>query len=63
MLGTHAISKNAQIVIPIWSLHRNERLRDDPGGFNRDRFSPDEVKAHHRFSYLPFGAAVAFALV
>jgi len=48
---------------PIWSLHRNERLRDDPGDFNRDRFSPDEVKAHHRFSYLPFGAAVAFALV
>jgi cytochrome P450 len=55
MLGTHTISKKAQIVIPIWSLHRNERLWDDPSGFGPDRFSPDEVKARHRFSYLPFG--------
>jgi len=54
-LGAHRISKHAQIVIPIWSLHRNERLWDDPHGFDPDRFSAEDAKARHRFSYLPFG--------
>ncbi len=54
-LGTHRISKHAQIVIPIWSLHRNEQLWDDPHGFDPERFSAEEAKARHRCSYLPFG--------
>jgi len=54
-LGAHRISKHAQIVIPIWSLHRNERLWDDPHGFDPERFSAEDAKARHRFSYLPFG--------
>jgi cytochrome P450 len=55
MLGPHAVSKKSQIIIPIWSLHRNERLWDDPAGFEPERFAPEQVKARPRFAYLPFG--------
>jgi cytochrome P450 len=55
MLGPHPVSKKSQIIIAIWSLHRNERLWDDPAGFEPERFAPEQVKARHRFAYLPFG--------
>jgi cytochrome P450 len=54
-IGPYAVSRRSQIIIPVWSLHRNERLWDDPMGFDPDRFSPEKVKARHPFAYLPFG--------
>lgn len=54
-IGTYAVSRKSQIVIPVWSLHRNKRLWDDPMGFDPDRFAPERVKARSPFAYLPFG--------
>ena len=54
-IGSHAVSRKSQILIAVWSLHRNARLWDDPMGFDPDRFSPEKVKARHPFAYLPFG--------
>jgi cytochrome P450 len=54
-IGPHAISRKAQILVPLWSLHRNSRLWEDPMGFDPDRFAPEKTKARHAFAYLPFG--------
>lgn len=54
-IGSHAVSRRTQIIVPVWSLHRNERLWDDPMGFDPERFTPDRIKARHNFAYLPFG--------
>jgi cytochrome P450 len=54
-IGSHAISKKSSVFVAIWSLHRNERLWDNPTAFDPERFTPEAVKARRRFSYLPFG--------
>jgi cytochrome P450 len=55
-IGPHGVSKNSAVFVALWSLHRNERLWDDPAGFDPDRFSAEKVKGRHRCAYLPFGA-------
>ena len=41
------------VMLPIYALHRNRRLWDDPDRFDPDRFA--DPKAIDRFAYLPFG--------
>lgn len=41
------------IMLPIYALHRNRLLWDDPDAFDPDRFA--DPKAIDRFAYLPFG--------
>jgi cytochrome P450 len=54
-LGGMAITPRTRVHIPIFALHRNVRLWDNPNAFDPDRFAPDQVKARSRYSYLPFG--------
>jgi len=41
------------VVVPIYALHRNELLWDDPNAFRPSRF--EDRKAVDRYAYLPFG--------
>lgn len=43
------------VMLPIYTLHRNELLWDNPDVFDPDNFTPEKVKARDRFAYLPFG--------
>jgi cytochrome P450 len=56
MIGSRAVSKQTPIFVATWSLHRNEKLWDEPNAFDPDRFAPERVKARHRCAFLPFGA-------
>jgi cytochrome P450 len=49
------ISPHTRIHIPVFALHRNVRLWDNPNAFDPDRFAPDKVKARSRYTFLPFG--------
>lgn len=40
------------IMLPIYALHRNVQLWDDPDSFKPERFGPDAK--HERYAYLPF---------
>jgi cytochrome P450 len=55
-IGPHAVSKKAQILVPVWSLHRNTRLWEDPMAFDPNRFTPEKAKVRHSFAFIPFGA-------
>jgi cytochrome P450 len=55
VLGGARISERTRIHIPIFALHRNTRLWEDPNAFDPDRFAADKVKARSRYAYLPFG--------
>ena len=47
------IRKGDTVALPIYALHRNELLWDDPHAFRPERFeNPKEI---NRFAYLPFG--------
>ena len=54
-VGGHAIRAGSVVTISPYLTHRNPRLWEDPLRFDPERFTPDRVKARHRFAYLPFG--------
>ncbi len=55
-IGGVRVTPRDNVFVPIYAIHRNRRLWPDPLAFDPDRFTPDQVKARHRWSYLPFGA-------
>ncbi len=56
------IRPRAQIVIPIYAIHRHRRLWEDPDRFDPDRFLPEREKAMPRTQYMPFGAGPRICL-
>lgn len=48
------IRRRDTVTIPIYALHRNQLLWEDPDRFDPDRFA--DPSAIDRFAYLPFGA-------
>jgi cytochrome P450 len=68
-LGGHAFAAGTSVNVPIFALHRQERLWPSPGTFDPERFASAAVKARHRYSYMPFGAGpricigMSFAMV
>jgi cytochrome P450 len=52
--STH-VPKGSLIVIPIFVLHRHQRLWDDPGRFDPDRFLPENEAKYPRTQFMPFG--------
>ena len=54
-VGGHAIRAGSVVTISPYLTQRNPRLWEDPLRFDPERFTPDRVKARHRFAYFPFG--------
>ncbi|WP_319825757.1 cytochrome P450 [Thalassovita sp.] len=52
-LGGREIRPGDTVILPIYALHRNRLLWDDPDAFHPDRFA--DRKAIPRYAYLPFG--------
>ncbi|MGB6810839.1 MAG: cytochrome P450, partial [Pseudolabrys sp.] len=52
--GIH-IAARTRIHIPVFALHRNVGLWDNPNAFDPDRFSADRVKVRSRYAFVPFG--------
>jgi cytochrome P450 len=50
------IRAGTTIYVPVYALHRHEKLWHEPDRFDPSRFEPEAVKARERFAYLPFGA-------
>ncbi len=48
------VPKGSQIVISPWHLHRQERLWDNPDGFDPMRWSTENGRACQREAYIPF---------
>lgn len=53
LLGGREIRPGDTVMIPIYALHRNHLLWDEPDAFRPDRFA--DRKTIDRYAYLPFG--------
>ena len=53
-LGGHDIKRGATVIIPIYVVHRHERLWHEPLRFDPARFSAEAKSARHRCAYMPF---------
>ncbi|MBT0956604.1 cytochrome P450 [Alphaproteobacteria bacterium KMM 3653] len=51
-----AIRRKSQIVLSPWHLHRQNRLWDNPDGFDPDRWQTENGKKCQREAYIPFSA-------
>ena len=54
-IGGMQIPARTRIHIPVFALHRNVGLWDNPNAFDPDRFAADRVKTRSRYAFLPFG--------
>ncbi len=55
-LAGKVVPAGCSVHIPIYALHRQERLWHRPTTFDPDRFAPKASVGRERFAYLPFGA-------
>ena len=55
VIGGHRIPKGASVIVPIHTIHHDERYWPDPETFDPTRFLPENARSHHRSAYLPFG--------
>ncbi|CAH1100870.1 unnamed protein product [Psylliodes chrysocephalus] len=52
----YTLPKGSNIIIPIYDLHRNPVVWENPEKFDPDRFLPDNIAKRHPFAYIPFSA-------
>lgn len=49
------LKKNDSVIIPIKALHWDPEMYPDPHVFDPERFSEENKKKRHPFSFIPFG--------
>jgi cytochrome P450 len=52
----------AQIVVPIFAVHRHRKYWHDPDRFDPDRFLPEHEASRARTQFMPFGAGPRICL-
>ena len=55
-LDGREITAGSILNIPIYALHRHQRLWTDPERFDPERFAPEVAARRPRYAYMPFGA-------
>jgi cytochrome P450 len=55
-LDNQRIQAGTMVYVPVYAVHRHEKLWCDPTRFDPRRFEPEAIKTRDRYSYLPFGA-------
>ncbi|HVS76765.1 MAG TPA: cytochrome P450 [Steroidobacteraceae bacterium] len=56
VLSGYEIPAGANVLLPLYLLHRHPRYWKDPDTFSPERFAPDHESERPRFAYMPFAA-------
>ena len=54
--GGYTLPKGIDIIIDIYSIHRNPDVWENPNEFNPDRFSKENSISRHPYAHIPFSA-------
>lgn len=47
--------KGMTVILPIYAIHMDPEIWEEPHEFRPERFSPDAKEARHQFAFFPFG--------
>lgn len=61
-VGGFDIPTGKQLMLNVYLLHRNEQHWEQPEVFDPERFTPEKMRAFHKFQYLPFGGGGRFCI-
>jgi cytochrome P450 len=61
-IGGYHVPAGADVLICPYTLHRHPDFWSEPERFDPDRFAADQVRARHRYAYIPFGAGPRFCV-
>jgi len=56
VLGGYAVPANANVLLPLYLLHRHPHFWKEPERFWPERFAPEHEAERPRFAYMPFAA-------
>ncbi len=56
VLGGYPIPAGANVLLPLYLLHRHPRYWSDPERFRPERFAPEHEATRPRFAFMPFAA-------
>lgn len=54
-IGGYHVPAGTSILISSFVTHRHAGFWENPEGFEPERFTPEAMKARHRYAYIPFG--------
>jgi cytochrome P450 len=54
-LGGTTVPKGSVMLIPMWTIHRDARIYEDPLKFDPERFDGDWKKRYPPYAFFPFG--------
>ncbi|KAJ3120991.1 hypothetical protein HK098_004080 [Nowakowskiella sp. JEL0407] len=54
--GGYKVKEGSMVGVSIYSMHVNDKIYENPYGFNPDRWHPKSEMSRPRYSFLPFGA-------
>lgn len=57
-IAGYTIPVGAQVIVPIFSIHHDERWYPEPFKFDPDRWDNDAFRARPHYAFLPFGGGV-----
>lgn len=55
VIGGHFIEPMTNVVMPVYCIHRDPNLWENPNDFIPERFDKDQMKGADKFAYFPFG--------
>ncbi len=55
-IGGYRAPAGTQLIVVLWSMHRDPRYFEDPEAFYPDRWEDGSAKRVPKYAYLPFGA-------
>lgn len=55
VIDGYEIPADTNVIMPIYVVHHDERVWENPYAFQPERFAMENVKEKHKYSYFPFG--------
>ncbi len=61
-IGGFRVPAGYNILMPVYTMHRNPAVWENPDSFIPERFVKDNLKDKHRYAYFPFGGGPRFCI-